>query len=74
MYLAISVVTYDGKPHDSKVIVPAKTKVDMEHISHDNNLNCLQFHECHLTDHFQPATRHVYLQINEDEHKEQLKE
>lgn len=74
MYLGISVVTYDEEPHDSKVIVPAKTKVNTEHISHDNNLDCLQFDDCNSTDYYDPTTRHVYLQINDEEHQSQLKE
>jgi hypothetical protein len=74
MYLGVSVVTHDGQPHDSKVIVPAKTKVNTEHLSHDNNLNRLQFDECNSTDYFHPTTRHVYLQINDEEHMAQLKE
>jgi hypothetical protein len=74
MFLGISVVTYDGQPHDSKVIVPAKTKMDREHFSHDNNLNYLLFDECNPTDYFDLATRHVYLQITAEEHRAQLKE
>lgn len=74
MYLGMSVVTHDGEYHDSKVIVPARTKVYAEKISHDNNLNCLQFNDCNPADYYQPTTRHVYLQITQDEHKAQLKE
>jgi hypothetical protein len=74
MYLGIAVVTYDAQLHDSKVIVPAKTKVNMEHLSHENNLNCLLFDECNPTDYFHQVTRHVYLPISTNEHHAQLKE
>ncbi len=67
-------MTYDGQPHDSKVIVPGKTKVDTEQLSHENNLNCLRFNECDSMDYFHPTRRHVYLRINEEEDKAQLKE
>jgi hypothetical protein len=74
MYLGIAVVTYDGQYHDSKIIVPAKTKVNTDNLSHDNNLNCLLFDECNPTHYFHPITKHVYLQITEEEHSAQLKE
>jgi hypothetical protein len=74
MYLGIAVVTHDRKFHDSKVIVPAKTIVNTNYLSHDNNLNCLVFDQCNPTDYFHPVTKHVYLPINTKEHKAQLKE
>lgn len=74
MYLAISVVTEDGDFHDSKLVVPAKTKVDPKYLTRDNNLNCLIFNECNSSDRFDPSTRHVYLQISPEEHKVQMKE
>jgi hypothetical protein len=74
MYLGITVVTHDGQFHDSKVIVPAKTKVNVNCPSHDNNLNSLQFDECNSTDRFDPVSRSVYLKITQEEHKAELKE
>ncbi|CAF3439891.1 unnamed protein product [Rotaria sp. Silwood1] len=74
MYLAIAVVTQDHKFHDSKVIVPPKTRVREDRLSHNNDLGCLDFDACSRTDYFDPITRHVYLYINEEEHISQLKE
>ena len=74
MYLGITVLTHDRQYHDSKIVVPAKTKVDSKYLSRDNNLDCLKFDECSETDHFNLETRHLYLQINDQEHRAQLKE
>ena len=74
MYVKISVVTHDMQPHESKVIVLPKTKVQIDKLSHDNNLNCLNFDECNSADYFDPITRQIYLQITPEEHSAQLKE
>ncbi|CAF1059376.1 unnamed protein product [Rotaria sordida] len=74
MYVKVSVVTHAMQPHESKVIVPAKTKVRMDQLSYDNNLNCLNFDECNPIDYFDPITRQIYLQITPTEHSAQLKE
>ncbi|CAF3318875.1 unnamed protein product [Rotaria sp. Silwood2] len=74
MYLCIEVVTCDYQPHDSKVIVPHKTRVRADQLTHDNNLHCLNFNECNSTDYFDPVRKHVYLQITAEEHRAQLKE
>ncbi|CAF4456897.1 unnamed protein product [Rotaria sp. Silwood2] len=74
MYVKISVVTHDMQPHESKVIGPPKIIVRMDQLSHDNNLNCLNFDECNSIDYFDPITRHIYLQITPTEHSAQLKE
>lgn len=74
MYLVVAVRTIDQRPHDSKVIVPQKTRVLIEKLSHDNNLGCLDFTECNGKDYFDPNTRFVYLEITREEHRAQLKE
>ncbi|CAF0767293.1 unnamed protein product [Rotaria sordida] len=74
MYLCITVVTLDNQSHDSKVIVPPKTRARQDQLSHDNNLRCLDFDECNSTDYFDSITKRVYLQINPEEHKSHLKE
>lgn len=74
MYLGITVTTEERDFHDSKVVVPAKTKVDPKYLTRDNNLNCLIFDECNTTDRFDSAARHVYLQISPEEHKVEMKE
>ena len=74
MYLCIQVVTCDYQPHDSKVIVPHKTRVQIDQLTHDNKLHCLNFNECNSTDYFDPVRKHVYLQITAEEHRAQLKE
>ena len=74
MYLGITIVTHDFQPHDSKVIVPAKTKVRADRFYHDNSLRDLNFDKCYPTDYFDPHTRHVYLMITPEEHNVQLKE
>lgn len=74
MYLGITVVTENHEFHDSKVVVPAKTKVDPKYLTRDNNFNCLIFNECNTTDRFDAATRHVYLQISPEEHQVGMKE
>jgi hypothetical protein len=73
MYLAIAIVTMEDKLHPSKVIVPAKTRVDPGHISHDNNLGCLQFDE-NSTDYFDLDRGHIYSKISSEEHASQCKE
>ena len=74
IYLGISVVTYDEEPHDSKVIVPGKTYVDADYLSHDNNLDCLRFEKCNPTDNFMPDERNIYSEITPTEHQVGYKE
>ncbi|CAF3367793.1 unnamed protein product [Rotaria sp. Silwood2] len=74
MYLCVTVVTCDYQPHDSKIIVPQKTRMRTDQLTHDNNLHCFNFNECNSTDYFDPVRKHVYLQITAEEHKAQLKE
>lgn len=74
MYVEISILTKDGKPHPSKVIVPCKTKVNTDKLGHHNNLACLQFDECNPNDHFDSVTRNIYSTITPMEHHAQSKE
>ena len=74
IYLGMAVVTYDDEPHDSKVIVPAKTHVDTDYLSHDNNLSCLRFDECNPKDCFQEDERYIYSEIIPTEHQAGYKE
>jgi hypothetical protein len=74
LYLGIAVMTFDNEPHPSKVIVPAKTKVNTEYPFRDNNLDCLQFDECNSTDYFDPVTKCIYSKISSKEHEAQCKE
>ncbi len=73
MYLAIAVMTMDNESHPSKVIVPAKTRVDPAHLSHDNNLHYLQFDE-NSTDRFEADSGCIYSKISSQEHAAQCKE
>jgi len=67
MYLEIAVYTIYDELHPSKVIVPAKTHVNTELLSHDNNLDCLRFERCNVMDHFDADTRHIYSAITPTE-------
>lgn len=67
-------MTYDDLPHDSKVIVPGKTYVDADYLSHDNNLGCLRFDKCSPSDHFRPQERTIYSEITPPEHQIGYKE
>ncbi len=73
MYLAIAVTTMDNESHPSKVIVPAKTRIDPAHLSHDNDLGYLQFDE-NSTDYFEEDSRCIYSRISSEEHAAQCKE
>lgn len=74
MYLAIAVDTINNELHPSKVIVPAKTHVNTELLTHDNNLDCLRFDQCNVMDHFDADTRHIYSAISQAEHHVGYKE
>lgn len=75
MYLAIGLRTIsDNEPHPSKVIVPAKTYVNTEHLSHDNDLNCLLFDQCNPKDIFKEDERTIYSEITPGEHQIGYKE
>lgn len=74
MYLAIGLRTIDNEPHPSKVIVPAKTYVNTEHLSHDNDLNCLLFDQCNPKDYFKEDERTIYSEITPNEHQVGYKE
>ena len=74
MYLGIAVVTNDGAPHPYKVIVPARTGVNIDDITQDNNLEYLRFDDCSPSDHVHPVTRDIYSRISPTEHTEQRKE
>jgi hypothetical protein len=74
MYLGITVYTVNDESHPSKVIVPAKTHVNRELLTHDNNLDCLRFDQCNVMDHFDPNTRHIYSAITRAEHHVGYKE
>jgi len=73
MYLAIAVMTMDNESHPSKVIVPAKTRVDPADLSHDNKLHYLQVDE-NSTDYFEADSRRIYSIISSEEHAAQCKE
>jgi hypothetical protein len=74
MCLCITPFTFCGQCHPSKVIVPAKTKINKDQLLHDNNLQSLLFTDCNLTDHCDPIKRQVYLEISTAEHEAQYKE
>lgn len=74
MYLAVTVRTVDGQFHDSKVVVPPRTTVRAEKLTHENNLECLNFDGCNVTDRFDIESRTIYFKISEEEHRAQLKE
>jgi hypothetical protein len=74
LYLGIAIVTVDREPHPSKVIVPAKTKVNAEHLSHSNNLDYLQFDECNPADYTDVRKRCIYSEISSTEHHSGCKE
>lgn len=74
MYLAIEIRTIENEPHPSKVIVPAKTHVNTEYLSHDNNLDCLKFDRCNPNDIFDPESRHIYSEISCSDHHRGYKE
>ncbi|UJR37546.1 hypothetical protein I4U23_030247 [Adineta vaga] len=67
MFLGIALLTMKYQPHPSKVIVPAKTTVNNEHLTHDNNLQCLRFDE-NSTDYFDSETRCIFSKISHNEH------
>jgi hypothetical protein len=73
MYLCVAPFDRDGKVHPLKVIVPAKTKIDTAHLSHDNKFECLLFNECDPMDHFDLDKRCTYLGITAAEHAAQCK-
>jgi hypothetical protein len=56
------------------VIVPGKTYVNTQYLSHDNNLDCLQFDQCNPTDHFDEDEKCIYLEITPAEHQAGYKE
>ncbi len=70
----MAIRTIDDEPHLSKVIVPAKTHVNAEHLFRDNDLNCLRFDECDPADHFDEYQRHIYSEISSTEHQRGYKE
>jgi hypothetical protein len=74
LYLGIAITTVDNEPHPSKVIVPAKTKVNTEHLSHNNNLSYLQFDECNPTDIPDVENRCIYSEISPAEYQIERKE
>jgi hypothetical protein len=74
MYLAIAIRTILNEPHPSKVIVPAKTYVNAQHLTHDNNLDCLRFDRCSAMDHFDVENRYIYSKISSTEHQVGYKE
>ena len=74
MHLCVATFDCHDQLHPLKVIVPAKTKTDTAHISHDNKLECLLFNECDTTNHFDPEKRYTYLEITAAEHAAQFKE
>lgn len=69
IYLAIGLQTIQNEPHPSKVIVPAKTYVNAEQLSHDNDLSCLLFDQCSSTDLFKEDERIIYSEITPNEHQ-----
>ena len=74
MYLAIALRTIENECHPSKVIVPAKTYVNTEHLSHNNDLSCLQFDLCNPMDQFKEDKRTIYSKISLPEHQVGYKE
>jgi hypothetical protein len=74
MYLVIAIMTVDNESHPSKVIVPAKTHVNAENLTHDNNLDCLRFDQCNAMDRFDPESRYIYSKISHIEHQVGYKE
>jgi len=69
IYLAIELQTIQNEPHPSKVIVPAKTYVNAEQLSHDNDLSCLLFDQCSPTDFFKDDERIIYSEVTPNEHQ-----
>jgi hypothetical protein len=74
LYLGIAVVAEDGLAHPYKVIVPAKTRVNIDEITQDNNLDCLRFDDCSPSDDVHPVTRDIYSRIDPTEHTTHCKE
>ncbi|CAF0963291.1 unnamed protein product [Adineta steineri] len=75
MYLAVLTLTYNNEKHDSKVIVPENTGVNMSNFCNDNNLSRLLFDKCKKQNNYcYPEDRCVYLRISPEEHEAQRKE
>lgn len=67
MYLMIRILNDQGEPHQSKVIIPAKTSVDSQKLGHDNNLDYLEFDKCNPNDHCFPNDRLIISRISDEE-------
>ena len=74
LVLSIRNVDINGRPHRSKMIIPAKTSVNMEKLNHDNNLDCLQFDQCNSNDRCFANDAHIISIITPEEQRAQTKE
>lgn len=70
----MTVVTIENELHPSKVIVPAKTHVNTENLTHDNNLDCLRFNLCSENDKFDLESRIIYSEITPADYQREYKE
>lgn len=74
LYLSIRNLDINGHPHRSKMIIPAKTTVNMEKLNHENNLECLQFDQCDPNDRCFAGDAHIISKITPEDHRAQMKD
>lgn len=74
MYLGVGVRTVNDGHHSSKFVLPEKTKVNVERLNKENNLNYFEFDECNQDHYFDPNTYTVYMKITPEEHAQHWKE
>jgi hypothetical protein len=56
------------------MVVPAQTIVIEDRLSHENDLNCLDFANCDPSHEFDPESNSVYMKITDEEHAARCKE